>query len=139
MVRAVERKIFALEHVDPATGQTDRVRRARELEIDVRKLFGVLSLPGRASSVAKGLTVRFGRERFARGTVPRRVHEDQSWQKPDYERECLRGIRRRDRESSARVLLFDFSKHASQSAPRIRHGAPALAADSRTDFDRVRL
>jgi Rieske 2Fe-2S family protein len=53
LVRAVEGKIFALEYVDLATGETDRVRRARELEVDVRKLFGVLSLPRCASAVAE--------------------------------------------------------------------------------------
>ena len=36
-----------------AIGETDRLRRARELEVDVRKLFGVLSLPGRASAAVR--------------------------------------------------------------------------------------
>src|SRR5438874_12387607 len=85
MVRAVEGKVFALEHVDLATSEADRVRRPRKLEVDVRELFGVLSLPGRASAVAKSFTLRFSGERSCGRTVPRRVHEDQSRQKPDHE------------------------------------------------------
>src|SRR5881398_1860508 len=139
MVRAVEGKIFSLEYVDLATGETDRVRRPRELEVDVRKLFGVLSLPRGASAAAESFTVRFGGERSARRTVPRRIHEDQSGQEPDHERKRLRGLRRQDRESSAGFLLFDFPEHASQSASRIRDGASALAPLTRTNTDCVRL
>src|SRR5207249_1662949 len=90
LVRAVEGKIFTLEHVDLATGETDRVRRARELEVDVRKLFGVLSLPRGASTVAEGFTLRFGGERSARRAVPRRIYEDQSGQEPNHERKRVR-------------------------------------------------
>ena len=53
MVRAVGGEVFALEHVDLAPGKTDRVRRAGQLEADVRELFGVLSLPGRASELQR--------------------------------------------------------------------------------------
>src|SRR5438477_855774 len=139
MVRAVDGKIFALELVDLATSEADRVRRARELEIDVRKLFGVLPLPWCASAVAESFTVRFGGERFARRTLPRRIYEDQSWQEPDHERKRLRSVRRQDRESSAGFLLFDFPEHASQSASRIRDGASALAPVTGANTDCVRL
>src|SRR5215469_9047805 len=66
MVRATRAKIFALEHVDFAPGETDRVRRACKLEIDVRKLFGVLSLPRRPSAVAKSFALRLSGKRFTR-------------------------------------------------------------------------
>ena len=46
MVRAVGREVFALESAELALGKTDRIRRAGELETDLRELFGVLSLPG---------------------------------------------------------------------------------------------
>src|SRR5438445_12144383 len=105
MVRAAEREVFALEHVDLATRETDRVRRAGQLEVDVRELFGVLSLPRCASAITESFTVRFGGERSARRTVPWRVYENQSGQEPDYERKRLRSVRRQDRESSAGFLL----------------------------------
>ena len=57
MVRAVEREVFALEHVDLAPGKTDRVRRAGQLEADVRELFGVLSLSGRAPDAGESLAI----------------------------------------------------------------------------------
>ena len=38
-----------------AFGETDRVRCARQLEADLRKLFGVLSLPGSASDAVESL------------------------------------------------------------------------------------
>src|SRR5439155_24091293 len=139
MVRAVEGKIFSLEYVDLATGETDRVRRPRELEVDVRKLFGVLSLPRGASAAAESFTVRFGGERSARRTVPRRIHEDQSGQEPDHERKRVRGVRRQDRESSAGFLLFDLPEHAAQPASRIRDGASTLAAVAGAHTNLVRL
>src|SRR4029077_354312 len=139
MVRAVKGKIFALEHVDLATGETDRLRRAGELEVDVRKLFGVLSLPGCASTVAESFAVRFGRERSARRTFPRRIYEDQSGQEPDHERKRLCSVRRRDREPSAGILLFDLSEHAALTTSGIRHGASALADVAGADPYRVRL
>src|SRR4029453_19663906 len=111
MFCAIRREIFALEYVDLATGKTDRVRRARELEVDVRKLFGILSLPQCASPVAESFTLRFGGERSARRSVPRRIHEDQSGQEPDHERKRVRGVRRQDRESSAGFLFFDFPEY----------------------------
>ena len=77
MVRAVEREIFALEYADLAPGETDRVRRAGQLEVDVRELFGVLSLPRGASAARETFAVRFGGERSERRAVSRRVHEDQ--------------------------------------------------------------
>src|SRR5258708_2759393 len=121
MVRAVERQVFALEHVDLAPGKTDRVRCPGQLEVDVRKLFGVLSLPARASAIAESFALRFSGERSERGTVSRRVYEDQSGQKPDHERKRLCGLRRQDRESSAGFLLFDFPEHVAESASRIRN------------------
>src|SRR4029077_1078640 len=139
MVRAAEREVFALEHPDPATRKTDRVRRPSQLEVDVRELFGVLPLPRCASAITESFTVRFGRERFARRTVSRRVYEDQSWQEPDHERKRLRSVRRQDRESSAGFLLFDFPEHASQSASRIRDGASALAPVTGANTDCMRL
>src|SRR6266480_1727341 len=139
MVRAAEREVFALEHVDLATGKTDRVRCASQLEVDVRELFGVLSLPRCTSAITESFTVRFGGERSARRTVPRRIYEDQSWQEPDHERKRLRSVRRQDRESSAGFLLFDFSEHASQSASRIRDGASAPASVTGANPDCVRL
>ena len=63
LVRAVEGKILPLEHAETCAGETDRVRREGQLEVDVRKLFGVLSLPGRASAVAESFALRFGGER----------------------------------------------------------------------------
>src|SRR5947208_3928762 len=139
MVRAIEGEIFALEHVDLAASEADRVRCARELEIDVRELFGVLPLPWCASAVAESFTLRFSGERSARRAVPRRIHEDQSGQKPDHERKRLRSVRRQDRESSAGFLLYDFPEHASQSASRIRDGASALAPVTEANTDCVRL
>ncbi len=105
----------------------------------VRKLFGVLPLSRCASAVAESFTVRFGRERSTRRAVPRRIHENQSGQEPYHERKRLRGLRRRDRESSAGFLLFDLSEHASESASGIRDGASALAAVTGANTDRVRL
>ena len=128
MVRAAKRKILALEHVDLARGETDRIRRESELEVNVRKLFRVLPLPGRASAVTESFTIRFGRERSARRPVPWRLHENQCRQKFNHERQHLRGIRRQDRESQASFLLFDLSEHAAQPTSRIRDGASALAA-----------
>src|SRR5512133_193702 len=135
MVLAVEGKILTLEHVDLAAGETDRLRRARQLEVDVRKLFGVLSLPRCASTVAESFAVRFGRERSARRTLPGRIYEDQSGQEPDHERKRLCRVRWQDREPSAGFLLFDFPEHASQSASRIRDGASALADVAGADPD----
>ena len=63
MVRAVGRKIFALEFAEAALGESDQLRRAGQLEVDVRKLFGVLSLPGSAS----------GARRNYRRTTPQRT------------------------------------------------------------------
>src|SRR5256885_5389358 len=122
MVCAVERKVCALEHVDLAPGKTDRIRRAGQLEVDVRELFGVLPLPRCASATTESFTVRFGGERSARRAVPRRIYEDQSWQEPDHERKRLRSVRRQDRESSAGFLLFDLSEHAALTASRIPDG-----------------
>src|SRR4051812_36619062 len=113
MVRSAKRKIFALEHVDPATGETHRVRRARELEVNVRKLFGVLPLPGRASAVAESFALRFGGERSARRSVSRRLHEDQSRKKSDHDRKGMRGIRRQNRRSPTGFLLHHLSEHAA--------------------------
>src|SRR5438105_12885263 len=139
MVCSTRWKIFALEHVDLATGEADRLRRARELEADVRKLFGVLPLPRRASTAAESFTLRFGGERSAGRAVPRRIHEDQSGQEPDHERKRVCGVCRQDRESSAGFLLFDLPEHAAQSAPGIRDGASTVAAVARANVDRVRL
>src|SRR5438477_2345382 len=139
MVRAAEREVFALEHVDLATGKTDRVRCASQLEVDVRELFGVLSLPRCTSAITESFTSRFGGERSARRTLPRWIYEDQSGQKPDHERKRLCGLRRQDRESSAGFLLFDFPEHVAESASRIRNGASTLAAVAGTNIDHVRL
>ena len=64
LVRAPSRgKIFTLEHALPEISQTDLLRHPRKLEVDVRKLFGVLSLSRRAPTVAESFTLRFGGER----------------------------------------------------------------------------
>src|SRR5256714_12671344 len=139
MVRATEREIFALEHVDLASRETDRVRRASQLEVDVRELFGVLPLSRCASAITESFTVRFGGERSAGRTLPRRIYEDQSWQEPDHERKRLRGVRRQDRESSAGFLLFDLSEHAALTASRIRDVTSALAPVTKPNTDCVRL
>src|SRR5205085_3987185 len=142
MVCAIGRKIFALEHVDLAAGQADRVRRESELEVDVRELFGVLSLPGCPSAVAESLTLRFGPERPARRTIPRRVHEDQSRQKSDHDRKCVRinyRARERARGEKSSVLLLDFSEHAALDASGIRDAASTLAPIARANVDRLRL
>src|SRR5438552_17830357 len=139
MVRAVEWEVFALEHVDLAPGETERVRRASQLEVNVRELFGVLPLPGCASAITESFTVRFGGERSARRAVPRRIYEDQSWQEPDHERKRLRSVRRQDREYSAGFILYDFPEHASQFASRIRDGASAQAPVTGANTDCVRF
>ena len=45
-----------------ALGETDRVRRPSQLEVNLSKLLGVLSLLGRASGVVENFTVRLRRE-----------------------------------------------------------------------------
>ena len=40
-------------------GETHRVRRQSQLEVDISKLLGVLSLPGRASGAVENFTVNF--------------------------------------------------------------------------------
>ena len=138
MVCAVGRKIFSLEFGEAAVGETDRVRRAGQLEVDVRKLFGVLSLPGRASDVIESFALRFCGERSRRRAIPRRVHVDQQRQEPDHERGCMcvpserRKGRGRGRETAG-VLLFDFPEHAPEHAPGIRDGASAVAGVAGTD------
>ena len=57
MVRAAGRKVFALEFAEAALSETDRLRRAGELEADLRKLFRVLSLPGSASGALEVIAV----------------------------------------------------------------------------------
>src|SRR5258707_238911 len=76
MVCTIGRKIHALEFTKAALGETDRVRRAGKLEVDFRKLFGVLSLPRRAPNALEGVSVRFGGERSVRRAVPWWVHVD---------------------------------------------------------------
>src|SRR5581483_5221769 len=122
-----------MEHVDLARGQTNRVRRARELETHVRELFRVLPLPRRASAIAKSFALRFGGERFDRRSVPRRLHEDERRQKPDDERQCVRLTRGQDRQSPSRFLLLDLPEHASLAPPRVRDGASTSAAITRTN------
>src|SRR5262245_21556244 len=99
----------------------------------------MLSLPGCAPAVAEKLTLRFSRQRPARRAISRRVYENQARQKSDHEREFMRGVRWKDRESSTRILLFDLPEHASQPASRIRDGAPALAPIAGQNVGRVRL
>ncbi len=60
-------------------------------------------------------------------------------QESDHERKRLRGIRRKGREPAAGFLLFDFPKHASQSAPGICDGASTLAAIVGANIDCLRL
>src|SRR5207249_10951654 len=55
LVRTAGRKIFALEFVVPALSETNRVRCASQLEVDLSKLFGVLSLPGSTSGAFENL------------------------------------------------------------------------------------
>jgi hypothetical protein len=53
MVCTVAGKFFKLEFADAALSESDQLRRAGELEADVRKLLGMLSLPGSASELSK--------------------------------------------------------------------------------------
>ncbi len=58
----LEAKVFALEPRNAALGETDRIRRPSQLEVNLPKLRGVLSLFGRASGVVENFTVRLRRE-----------------------------------------------------------------------------
>ena len=62
MIWAAQRKVLVLEPGNAALGQTDRVQRAGQLEANLSKLFGMLSLLGCASGVIEDLTVRLRRE-----------------------------------------------------------------------------
>ena len=77
MVRAIEREVFALEHVDlcPAKRIDNDVR--ANWKLDVRALFGALSLPRGASDAGESVALRFGGKRSERRTVSRRVYENQ--------------------------------------------------------------
>src|SRR5262249_57100215 len=99
----------------------------------------MLSLPGCAPAVAENLTLRFSRQRPARRAISRRGYEKQSRQKSDHEREFMRGVRWKDRESSTRILLFDLPGHASQPAFRISDGAPALSPSTGPNAGRFRF
>ena len=140
MVRAVEWKIFALEHVDPATSETDRARRARELEVDVRKLFGVLSLPWRASAVA---------ERFRPTIRPRTICAKVHFSADSCKINPGKSLTMSGNACAAFVgkiedlqqvfLLLDLPEHAAEPASGIRHGASALAPVTAADGHCVRL
>src|SRR5205085_11957427 len=97
------------------------------------ELFVVLPLPGRPSAVTKDLALRLSRERFMRRSISRRIYANQSRQESHHERKCVRGIRRKDRKTTAGILLLDFPQHASEPAPGIHHGASALAAITGAD------
>src|SRR5260370_21771475 len=90
MVSNVGRKIPPLEFTKAALGETDRVRRGGKLEVDLRELFGVLSLPGCAPDALEGVSVRFGGERSVRRAVPWWVHVDQERRGSNDERQSLR-------------------------------------------------
>src|SRR6266699_5369961 len=80
-VCAVGGKILPLESAEAALCQTGRVRCPGELEIDLRKLFGVLSLSGRASCAVETHPLRFSGERSVRRTFSRRVYAHHDRQK----------------------------------------------------------
>src|SRR4029453_8277572 len=124
------REVFKLEFADAALSESDQLRRAGELEADVRKLLGMLSLPGSASGALEIIAVRLGRERSDRRTVPGRIYSDQERQQPDHQRQILRlvGGRFRRGRLSSRFLLFHFPKYAAQLAPRLCDGAPASSS-----------
>src|SRR4026208_1153389 len=139
MVRTAGRKILSLEFAEAALGETNRLRRAGELEADLRKLFGVLSLPGSASSALEIIAVRLGGERSDRRTFPGGIHADYQGQQPDHERQILCVASWRFPGFPSHFLLFHFSQHAAQPAPRLRDGASASSAVAGEDFNILRL
>ena len=66
-------------------------------------------------------------------SISRRIYANQSRQESHHERKCVRGIRRKDRKTTAGILLLDFPQHATEPAPGIHHGASALAAITGAD------
>src|SRR5438067_10109436 len=83
-------KVQSLEPSETAFGAANRIRCAGKLEIDLRELFGVLSLSISAPGALETDSLRFSRERSLRGSVPGGLHADYQRQQFDHQRQRLR-------------------------------------------------
>ncbi len=114
-VCAVGRKIHSLESAATAFRQADRLRCAGKLEVNLSKLFGMLSLSVGPSCALKNDALRRRRKRLGRGSFSGRVHAHHQRQQLDDEWQCLRdaGGGHQRGGSSTGFLLFHFPEYVA--------------------------
>src|SRR5947209_7756274 len=102
----------------------DLLRHCLQLEARLSELLRMLSLPRHSSAARAALFFRQRPQRSHRRPIPGRLFGTARFgHDAECERKDTTAAAGRRRESIARLLLYDFSFDAAESASRLRHGA----------------